>query len=78
MHWYPLLYDDCSIRVYRLFTTSFHKCLILLLIFVLHFTIMLALRLMLSITQYAQNYVIDWSLYILLKLPSHSFHYCYS
>ena len=33
-----------------------HKCLMLLLTFVLHFTIMLALCLMLSITQYAQNY----------------------
>ena len=32
-------YDDCSIRVYRSFTTIFHKCLVLLLIliFILHF-----------------------------------------
>ena len=37
------------------FTTIFHKCLILLLIFALHFLIMLALCLMLSITHYAQT-----------------------
>ena len=52
---YPLSYDDCSIRVYRSFTTIFHKCLILLLIFALHFLIMLALCLMLSITHYVQT-----------------------
>ena len=38
-----LSYDNCSIRVYRSFTTIFYKCLILLLIFALHFLIMLAL-----------------------------------
>ena len=53
---YTLSYDDCSVRVYRSFTTIFHECLILLSIFVLHFLIMLALCLMLSITHYAQNY----------------------
>ena len=36
--------------------TIFHKCLILQLIFILHFPIMLALCLMLSMTDYAQNY----------------------
>ena len=30
-----LSYDDCSIRVYRSFTTNFHKCLILLLTLIL-------------------------------------------
>ena len=49
----PLSYNDCSIKVYRSFTI-FHKCLIL--IFILHFPIMLALCLMLSMTHYAQNY----------------------
>ena len=59
-----LSYDDCSIRVYQWFTTIFHKCLILVLIFILHFPIMLALWLMLLMTHYAQNYagIISWSL----------------
>ena len=53
-----LSYHDCSIRVYRLFTRIFHKYLILLsvLIFALHFLVMLALCLILSITHYAQTY----------------------
>ena len=54
--YYALSHDDCSIRVYRSFTTIFHKCLKLLLIFILHFPIMLALCLMLSIIHYAQTY----------------------
>ena len=45
---------SCSITVYWLFTIIFHKCLVLLLIFI--FPIMLALCLMLSMTHYAQNY----------------------
>ena len=55
---YALLHDGCSIRVYRLFITIFHKCayLILILISILHFPIMLALCLMLLMTHYAQNY----------------------
>ena len=36
---YVLSYNDCSIRVYQLFTTIFHKCLILLSIFLLQFHI---------------------------------------
>ena len=52
---YPLSYDDYSIRVYQLFTTIFHKFLMFL-IFALHFLIMFALCLMLSITHCAQNY----------------------
>ena len=66
---YALSYNDCSIRVYRLFTTIFHKCLILiLLIFSLHFPIMLLLCLMLSMTHYAQNYagIIGGSLAVIL------------
>ena len=47
---------NCSIRVYRSFTTIFHKCLTLLLIPILQFPIMLALWLMCSMTHYAQNY----------------------
>ena len=50
---YALSHDDCSIRVYRSFTTIFHKCLILLLTL---YPIMLTLCLMLSVTHYAQNY----------------------
>ena len=50
------VYHDCSIEVYRLFTTIFNKCLILLLIFIVHFPIMLGLCLMLSMTYCAQNY----------------------
>ena len=56
VYYYALLYGDCSIRVYRLFITIFHNCLILLLIFILHFPIMLELCLTLSMTYYAQNY----------------------
>ena len=41
---------------YRSFTTIFHKCLILLLVFILHLPIMLSLCLMFSMTCYAQNY----------------------
>ena len=65
---YALSYGDCTIRVYRLFTTIFHKCLILLLIFILHFPIMLLLCLMLSMTNYAQNYagIIGGSLAVIL------------
>ena len=50
-----LSHGDCFIRVYRLFTTIFYKCLITINI---NFTlpIMLALCLMLSVTHYAQNY----------------------
>ena len=40
---YTLSYNDCSIRVYRSLNTIFYKCLTLLLIFILHFSIMLAL-----------------------------------
>ena len=75
--YYALLYDDCSIRVYQSFTTIFHKCLILLLIFALHFPIMLALCSMLSTTRYALNYtgIIGGFLLAIatFKLPSHSF-----
>ena len=46
-------YKDCSIRVYWVFTTIFHKCLILLLILILQYPIRLALCLMLSMTHYA-------------------------
>ena len=53
---YAQSYYDCSIRVYRSFSTIFHKCLILLLIFILHFPIMLVLCLMLSMIHYADNY----------------------
>ena len=53
---YPLSYNDRSIRVYQSFTAIFHKCLILLLIFALHYLIVLALCSVLSITHYAQNY----------------------
>ena len=53
---YALLYDDCSIRVYL--SIIFLKCLILLLISILHFPIMLALCLILSMTHYAQNYAV--------------------
>ena len=53
---YALSCGDSSIRVYQLFTTIFHKCLILLLTFILHFLLMLALCLMLSMTHYAKNY----------------------
>ena len=53
---YALSYVECSIRIYRPFTTIFHKCLILLLIFILHFSVMLALHLMLLMTHYAQSY----------------------
>ena len=53
---YALLYNDCSIRVYRSFTTIFHKCLTLLLIFILLLPIMLAVYLMCSVTYHAQNY----------------------
>ena len=60
-------YGDCFIRVYRLFTTIFHKCLILLLI-ILHFTIILALSLMLSMTNYAG--IIGESLCTMLFLKS--------
>ena len=49
-------YGDYSIRVYRSFTTIFHKCLIFLLKFIFHFPFMLALCLMLSVTHYAQHY----------------------
>ena len=41
-------FNDCSIRVYRLFAATRHKCR--------NITIMLALCLMLSVTHYAQNY----------------------
>ena len=51
-----LMHDDCSIRVYQLFTAIFYKCLVLLLIFILHLPIMLTLCLMLLLTHYAQNY----------------------
>ena len=48
-------YDDCSIRVYRSFTTIFYKCveITINLLYVLH--IMLTLCLMLLITHCAQN-----------------------
>ena len=46
-------YDDCSIRVYRSFTAIFHKCAIN--VFYI-FPIMLVLWLMLSMTNYTQNY----------------------
>ena len=55
-HYYAQFYHECSIRVYQLFNTIFHKCLILLLIFILHFPVMLALCLILSMTHFAQNY----------------------
>ena len=55
VYYYALSYNDCSITVHRQFATIFHKCLILLLKFILNFPIMLALCLMLSMTQYAQN-----------------------
>ena len=51
---YALSYDDRSIRVYRLFTTILHKCLIFPLIFILHFPIMLTLCLMLLLTHYTE------------------------
>ena len=51
-----LSYADCSIRAHRSFTTIFQKCLILLLVYILHFPIMLALCLLLSMIHYAQNY----------------------
>ena len=61
---YLLLDNDCSIRVYQ----SFVKI----------FPIMLALRLMLSVTYHAQNYagIIGWSLLakqrlFLILLPGH-------
>ena len=53
---YALPYDDCPIRVYLSFTIIFLKCLILLLISILRFSIMLALCLIVSMTHYAQNY----------------------
>ena len=53
---YAPWYDDCFIRVYQSLTTILHKCLIFLLIFTLHFPIMLALCLMPSMTHYAHNY----------------------
>ena len=62
---YALSYDDCSIRVYWSSTTNFHKCLVLFLIFILHFLIMLALCLKLSMIYYVYNYagIIGGSLY---------------
>ena len=56
VYYYALSYDDCSIRVYQSFTTIFHKCLTLLLIFILHLPIMLSVYLMCSVAYYAQNY----------------------
>ena len=53
VYYYALSRDDCSIRVYRSFTTIFHKCLILLLTLILQYPIMLTLCLMLSMTHYA-------------------------
>ena len=71
---YALSYDDCSIRVHRLFTTILHKCLILILLlkYIIYFPVMLALCLMLSMTYYAENYagIIGGS----LDTP----HYCIS
>ena len=71
---YALLHNDCFIRVYRSFTTIFFQCLILLLIFILHFPIMLALCLMLSMTHYAQNYagIIGGSLPQMLSIISYA------
>ena len=62
-------YGDCSIRVYRLFTAIFHKCLLFLVTLILQYPIMLALCLMLSMTHYPQNYagIIGGSLLITTK-----------
>ena len=49
-------YDDCSIRVYRLFTAIFHKYINIVNLFFIFCPIMLALCLMLSMTHYAKNY----------------------
>ena len=49
-------YDDCSIRVYRLFTENFHKCINIVINVFYILPVMLALYLILSLTHYAQKY----------------------
>ena len=49
-------YSDCSIRVYKSFIIIFYKCIHTLINVLYIFPIMLALCLMLSMTQYVYNY----------------------
>ena len=53
VYYYVLIYNDYSIRVYRSFTTIFHKCMNTSINL---FSYILALCLMLLTTHYAQNY----------------------
>ena len=66
VHYFALLCDDCSVIVYRSFTTIFHKCINIAINFVYIFPIMLVLCLMLLLINCAQNYVgiIDDSLHV--------------
>ena len=53
-----LSYEDCSIRVYRSFTTIFYKFINIAVGLFYIFPIMLALCFMLSLAHYAQNYTL--------------------
>ena len=51
-----LSFNDCSIRVYRSFAATGHKCRNIAINELYLFPIMLALCLLLSVTHYAQKY----------------------
>ena len=62
--------DDCFIRVYRLFTENFHKCIDIAINVFYIFPVILALCIMLSFTHHAQNYasIISGSLIICISM----------